>query len=281
MCNRNQNSTEEGIGSRKSELKKALGLVLIGVGIILTFCNLIGIFIYTTVEKMNPCPVEISKQNISEEQFWNKAYRKSNEPIKAYVDRLTGLVSDRMILIDPKFTQPTFFENWILWIYSQYKGQYEWIDSKKAIRLGGGFCSQHAIVFNNILREQNIESRILSLNGHVLNEVLIDGKWRVYDPDFNVIFDESLKELEDNSNRVYRAYWMAGRTHEESTYLEMIFASHEDNWHFSTSKHFAIKNYIIETVSIYLIWVIPILLIIIGFIIQRSSMINRQIIFKI
>jgi hypothetical protein len=186
-----------------------------------------------------------------------------------------------MILVDPKFNKPTFFENWILWIYSQHMGKYEWNDTKKAIRLGGGFCSQHAIVFNNILREQNIESRILGLNGHVLNEVLIDRKWRVYDPDFNVIFDEPLKELEDNSERVYQAYRRAGRNHEESKYLEKIFASQEDNWHFRTSKDFAMKTYIIETISFYLIWVIPILLIVLGIIVRRISIKNRQIIFMI
>ena len=261
--------------------KHILQFVTIGTGIILMVSNFIGIFIFTTIKNGNSHLIETSEKNISEKQFWNDAYKKSNESVKAYVERLTRLVSDRMRLCDAKYAKPTFYENWILWIYSQYMGKYEWIDTKKAVRLGGGLCSQHAIVFNNILREQNIESRILGLNGHVLNEVLIDRKWKVYDPDFNVIFNESLKQLEDNSDRVYQAYRMAGGTHEESKYLEKIFASHEDNWHFRTSKCFAMKTYMIETISIYLIWVIPILLIVLGFIVRRILIKNRQIIFTI
>jgi hypothetical protein len=263
------------------KVKNIIQLFMIGVGILIMVSNFIGIFIFTTIRNDNSHLIEPSEKNISEKQFWNNAYRKSSEPVKAYVDRLTGLVSDRMILVDSKFTKPTFYENWILWIYSQYMGKYEWTDTKKAVRLGGGFCSQHAIVFNNILREQNIESRILGLNGHVLNEVLIDRKWRVYDPDFNVIFEESIKVLEDNSDKVYQAYRRAGRTHEESKYLEKIFASHEDNWHFRTSKDYAIKTYIIETGSFYFIWIIPAMLIMIGIILQRSTIINRKLMIKI
>jgi len=250
--------------------KYILQLVTIGIGIALIVSNFIGLFFFKTIKHDNPHAIETSPKNISENIFWKNAYRKSYEPVKVYVDRLTRLVNDRMLLIDPKFTKPTFFENWILWVYSQYMGKYEWTDTKKAVRLGGGFCSQQAIVFNNILREQKIESRILGLNGHVLNEVFIDGKWRVYDPDFNVIFEESLKELEDNFNKVYRAYRIAGRTHDESKYLEKVFASHEDNWHFSTSKHYDIKKYFIETVSIYLIWVVPTMLIVVGLILREN-----------
>ncbi len=175
-----------------------------------------------------------------------------------------------MILIDSKFTKPTFFENWLLWIYSQSLGRYEWTNTKKAVRLGGGFCSQHAIVFNNILRDQNMESRIIGLNGHIVNEVFVGGEWKVYDPTFNIVFEASLKKLEDNPEIVYHAYRMVGRTHEEAKYLQKIFASHEDNWHFPTSKHYDVKKYIIEVFSLYAIWCIPILFIFVGLILNKK-----------
>jgi hypothetical protein len=237
-------------------------LILLGVALLLF--NVIGLFYYTTVDINDPHLLDDSPAIVPEGVFWDSAYRGSNEPVELYLQRLTELVSRRMLLIDQQYTKPTIFENWILWIYSKFLGYYEWSDTRKAVRLGGGYCSQHAIVFNNILRDQNIQSRIIKLGGHVLNEVLVDGNWRVYDPDFNVVFDASLKELEDNSIKAYQAYLRAGRPEAEARQWQKVFATDADNWHYKKTSTYREEKYYIEVAALYLIWIIPVILISIG-----------------
>jgi hypothetical protein len=238
--------------------------MLIVAGIVLLLFNTIGFFYYTTVDIDDPHLLDDSPVTMGEDVFWENAYRRSNEPVEPYLRRLTELVSRKMLLIDQQYTKPTIFENWILWIYSKFLGYYEWSDTKKAVRLGGGYCSQHAIVFNNILRDQDIQSRIIKLGGHVLNEVLIDGNWRVYDPDFNVVFRASLKELEDNPVKAYQAYLLAGRPEAEAKQWEKLFATDADNWHYKKTSTYRGEKYYIEVAALYLIWIIPPILILIG-----------------
>jgi hypothetical protein len=227
--------------------------------------NIIGFFVYTTIIVNNVNILDKDKRQISEQQFWGEAYKKVNENIESYVHRLTSLVSSRILFIDPKYTKPTIFENWILFIYSRWLGEYEWTETKRAVRLGGGWCSQHAIILNNILRSQHIESRIISLSsGHVLNEVLIEGKWRVYDSMFNVDFNSSLKYLESNPERAFQAYMHAGLSEDEARYYQQFFGIDADIWHYRSSMHFRPYKNMVELGALYLVWIVPIMLIFSG-----------------
>ena len=234
------------------------------MGAVLVLFNVIGCFHYKTVSVKDIHLEDDLPTTISEDEFWENAYRRTNEPLEPYLQRLTELVSKKMLLIDEKHTKPTIFENWILWIYSHSIGYYEWSNTKRAVRLGGGYCSQHAIVFNNILREQDIQSRIIKLGGHVLNEVLIDCEWKVYDADYNVVFDVSLKELENNSINVYQAYLRDGRPEDESKHWQKVFATYADNWHYKKTRTYLEEKYYIEAAALYLVWVIPVILILLG-----------------
>jgi len=248
---------------------KAKGLLLVGGFLIIV--NITGFFCYKTINKDNINLIDEQPRTVSEKNFWNQAYKEDSETVREYVERLTELVSDRMLAIDSKYTKPTIYENWILWAFAQYLGFYEWIDTKKAVRMGGGFCSQMAIVFNNILREQGIKSRILALNGHVLNEVLIERRWQVYDPEFNVVFNASLDDLEKDPDRVYQAYKNAGRPNVEAKHWEEIFATDADNKHFENTRDYKkIKSILLEKTSFYLIWLLPIAMIFFGILIMKQ-----------
>jgi len=254
--------------------KFAAALILLGC--MLLFVNFLGLFFYTTIDNDHPNLWDKRPRTISETEFWSHAYRYDDEKLSNYLERLTKLVSDRMLLIDKKYAKPTFFENWILWVVAQQRGDFEWINSKRAVRLGGGFCSQHAIVFDNILKEQSIASRILGLNGHVLNEVLVDGHWRVYDPDFNVIFHQSMKELEASPEKVFQVYRAAGLTDNEALQWQKIFSSDVDNWHFGSSISYSTDAYIIEKLAFYFVWVLPGIMILIGLLLLRFFSFNKR-----
>jgi hypothetical protein len=237
--------------------------LILFVFLALTINNIIGIFYYKTINNNNKNIIDYKKRTISEKIFWSNAYKKGNQTIYEYVQNINGLINDRLLLIDPKHTKPTFFENYILYIYSMYLGKYEWYTTAKAIKLGGGFCSQHAFVLNNILREQGINSRILALSGHVVNEVYIENKWYVVDSTYNIIINKSLCELENNSELVYQAYINAGRPEDEAKKWKSIYQSAGNNWHFMSSKIYGLKRYLIEKIALYLVWIIPLVLLII------------------
>jgi hypothetical protein len=248
-------------------LYTANGFILTGT--ILLIINFIGLFHYTTIEGDETENISDHPRSVSEQEFWDNAYRRDNESVEEYVDRLTALVEHRMIAIDPSFARPTFFENWILWIRSQRIGHHEWLDTGKAVRLGGGYCSQHAIVLDNLLDEQGIESRILGLSGHVINEVLIDGKWKVYDSNYNVVFNGSLSDLESNPEQVYRTYIDAGYEEGTARNWQAVYGSPENNWHFRNSLAYASEGYFIfEKLALKLIWYIPFFLLISGVLVR-------------
>lgn len=209
---------------RKNKVWGILANVAILFGLLMSLVNVVGLFHYRVITGDEAQSLTADDRSVSEAQFWGGAFRKNGESVEDYAGRLMSLVSGRMIAIDPKYAKPTLFENWILWIVATYKGEHEWLDTKKAIRAGGGFCSQHAIVFNNILREQGVELRILGLSGHVVNEVLIEGQWKVFDSDYNVHFDASLAELEADPGKVYSAYRRAGMSAQEAMHWRDVFA---------------------------------------------------------
>lgn len=54
--------------------------------------------------------------------------------------------------------------------------------------VGFGFCDDSANLFCNILQLAGYETRIWDIYGHVIPEVLINGKWEMYDPDLKVYY---------------------------------------------------------------------------------------------
>lgn len=54
--------------------------------------------------------------------------------------------------------------------------------------LGWGFCSNVAAVYVEIARAAGYEARVWGLNGHVVPEIRVDGRWEMYDPDMAVYY---------------------------------------------------------------------------------------------
>jgi hypothetical protein len=250
---------------------KALGLVgrtAIAAGLVLMAINAVGFFCFTKITNRTPGLLDSHPRVMTEQDFWDRAVKKGAETDSGYIRRLTGLVSGYMLFIGASHTRPTLFENWIIWAYSGARGYHEWIDTKKAVRLGGGLCSQHAIVFNNIARSQNIESRLISTGGHVLNEVFVAGAWRVCDPLYNIVADASLCELEAQPEKAYQVY--AETIGDKSTAREIasFFSSAKDNANCRTSYMYAPESFYMEKASFYLIWIIPALMILAGLLLK-------------
>ncbi|MBF0370889.1 MAG: hypothetical protein HQL52_15675 [Magnetococcales bacterium] len=259
------------IPSGDTMARPGAGRLLMLLGLLLLMLNLTGLFHYRTIDPKQSGLKENDPTPLSEADFWQRSKKLTDESPEAFAKRLTALVESRIIQVSSSRTKPTLTENWILWGVSHYLGFYEWIDTQKAIRLGGGLCSQHAIVFNNILEQNGIPSRILALDGHVLNEVRYRGEWHVHDPSFNVLFSRSFEALHQDGERVYDTYTQAGLSPFDANLLRQAFQHPVENPYFDTSRDYSAKRHLAEKLSVWLIWLTPILLILSGWMLEKKT----------
>ncbi|MAE71029.1 MAG: hypothetical protein CME06_11255 [Gemmatimonadetes bacterium] len=245
-------------------MAQRFAIILFATGAALLGTNLLGFVHHTEIENGDWVVFDSRPRTLSADEFWEEARRGPDESEDSYVRRLTDLISDRFLLADSAHTKPTFFENWLLWNRARSRGEYEWTDTRRAVRLGGGFCSQHAIVFDNILNDQGIESRILALSGHVVNEARIDERWRVCDPDYGIVFDHSLEALERSPETVYEVYRAWGRPHDEAEGWREIFATRDDNTAYESAVDYRGDDASFERAALYLVWIVPIALLAAG-----------------
>jgi hypothetical protein len=54
--------------------------------------------------------------------------------------------------------------------------------------VGLGLCDDHSSALREIWAAMGFEARIWGLNGHVVPEVKVDGRWELYDPDYAVYY---------------------------------------------------------------------------------------------
>lgn len=70
--------------------------------------------------------------------------------------------------------------------------------------IGGGFCDDRASVLARLWQKQGYQSRVITLNGHVVPELYVNGHWEMYDPDLFLYYEKdsavlSVSELVDNA----------------------------------------------------------------------------------
>ncbi|CAK8723903.1 hypothetical protein KKHLCK_13400 [Candidatus Electrothrix laxa] len=255
---------------QKINMFKLSGFLLFFLGALLILSNILGLYYFRTVEPDDSFVANPTTRKLSASEFWEKV--DINQPVDAqqYAEHLTKAISERVLFVSSDHAyllHPTFFENWLIWLYSFNSGYYQWINPEKAIRLGGGMCSQCAIIFNKIMNSKGYTSVILRLNGHVLNEVVVDGKLFVYDSDFNINFNKQLHELEGDPEFLYTTYLQHGATDEQAAAFARVFSTPGDNMRIRFADKYAAAGTmqdLVEPASFYLIWFIPVLLMLLG-----------------
>lgn len=245
------------------------------LSIVLLAANIAGFFVNTEITLASAHRSDAESVQISEEAFWQKIGRNADEGELDYITRATDLVSQRVIHISPEYTAPTIFENWVLWAHSVsprglWQGQ--WFDTRKSVQVGGGFCSQHALILDAVLRDANIESRIVGLEGHVLNESKVNGKWIAHDADYNVVYGRSIAELANQPDWVAALYGESGVPSEVANELGDIVTSIDDNAYYNGASSY-VKAVVrrIEKESYVLIWLLPIVLLASGLVLRVIS----------
>ncbi len=253
-------------------LLKRISIILFVMGIILLGLNIIGIFNplrnkdinngVKWVDGINRFPTVTYQYAIME---LNKGDFESKE---LYARRLNNLIFSSTIHFWGKDEDENkkfniilpFYENYLIYIHNldkQYKERpYTFCNPYKAIERGVGICSQMAQIVVSVWDPRERKAHMVLLDGHVVSEVEIkDNIWWILDPDFGIVIDKSLNDIEDNPEIVYSYYKNGGFS--EETALSMVSYYGKKGNKIITNLGICKEEMVFER----LIWVIPAILI--------------------
>lgn len=92
---------------------------------------------------------------------------------------------------------------WPLWLRGAWavctgnKFSVEFCNAEKALERGYGFCSQRALILQDILRRDGMSARARDLYGHVVCTAIIDGREVVLDPDYGFASSHELGDFHE------------------------------------------------------------------------------------
>jgi hypothetical protein len=204
---------------------------------------------------------------LSPDEALKKIEVAKNLPDKEFAIEINGIIHNSIINYwgDDKKNlyriQVPIFRNYILYFLSRVTpriyDKYEFCDYRRAIIRGVGFCSQQTLAMQDVLREKGIPSTPTGLDGHVVLSVEIDKmrkEYWVFDPNYDVIIEHSLKEIENTPEIIRPYYQKRGYDEKSIDYLISIFGP-EGNIEYLSSP---CK---IERDAYVFIWAIPIILV--------------------
>ena len=98
------------------------------------------------------------------------------------------------------------------WVHNEIKldfthGYDTYLHPIEILNNSRGGCGQYAIVFTSLCLVSGIKSRIIAIennsgSGHILSEVLLGDKWKVFDPHFNIYYNYSAWDLHNNKKLI-------------------------------------------------------------------------------
>lgn len=144
--------------------------------------------------------------------------REPNEPMQAYLERLTKAVAggvvhywtegDRWTTADTRYTRIGALDNYLLWTqsflpeYRENLQNYEFVTPRKALDRGYGFCSQVSKIVYSVLADQGIEATIYSVPEHTV----VESNGYILDADYGVFVPHSLATVQRELSIVDRYY---------------------------------------------------------------------------
>jgi len=244
-------------------MRKKIIIIFFIAGFLLLCINITGFFIplrSPDISQLNNTQFGI---NINEQQVFDVVENTSIDR-ESYIINVNDAIHSGVAHyweddgIDHYHLRVPIYENYILfyasYVWSDKYKKYEFVyNYRKAIERGVGLCSQKSIIVYELLERNNIDSKIIGLGGHVVVSVLANPKndeWWVLDPDYGVIIQHNIHEIEKNPKIIWNDYSKKGYSNETIYQLEKIFGN-SDNAIYETSDYYS------EMISYLLIWLIP------------------------
>ncbi len=237
-------------------------LLTIALLIVSNFICQSGIMIGNKIHKGRGSIADTAAQIASEnlESYWREIRSGADFNLRA----ATHLVYTNTIHDDNR--RITIHENWIQWSLGQfYEPLLQTQDTARIIRGHRANCSGRCQILKAIAEAAGRECRFVGLNGHVVLEVLEGTNWRVADPDYNVVYSQSLVELQNptSQNLIRRA--LRGRYSRQAinTYVA-IFQTADDNVCLPIGQAHSPRLNLAEQACKWMIWLTPLPLLLCG-----------------
>jgi len=239
-------------------------ILLLLLGATLIILNILGCFLpypYGKVISSAKHPNFERSQII--ENFSSLNHQENEEP-EAYIKRLMTTVNGHMIHYQPQMREITpLRENWILYLLSfipfPYLGYYEFMNYKRALKKGYGLCSQISFTITAVLKKNNFEAYVIRFPGHVIASAMVEDHHYLIDGDYNILLPYSIEELQNHLDIIDKYYGNVGFKNTEE--LKSIY---KKPYTFVPHGKIFIKTIFEETAYI-LKWIIPLILMLIGF----------------
>jgi len=211
---------------------------------------------------------------MSKVEFKAELPRKLAESDTDYAARLTLAIAATMAHIHwldyppQKFNQRVpIWENYILYFMGLFSGipeyeRYHFSNPQKSIERGIGICGDTSILLSQLLSQQGIVNKIVTYPGHVVVEAQYGLKKQLLDADYGVVLKHDVEFYHNHPEQMISEYRTAGFVND----AEEILANglQENYMHWNGASHFITKKFYFEKVSYWLIWFIPVLLLIIS-----------------
>lgn len=151
-------------------------------------------------------------------EFESQYPRRAGESAADYLERLQPLISKTIAHYwhtdkarHEYHGLVPIWENYWLYLLGQLPIErfslYEFFDWQKALERGIGLCSQHALVTTAILNEQQIDARVVLLNGHVVVEAQVaPSQWWIVDTDFGAMAPLDIDQAAANTDAIATHY---------------------------------------------------------------------------
>jgi len=212
---------------------------------------------------------------LTEDELLARLLIRENETPSAFSKRITLDIAKGIAHIhwaryeSTKFHQLIpIWENWILYamgLFSdipEYK-RYHFANLYKSIERGIGICGDASMIMSQVLDNNGIPSKIVTFPGHVVVSAQIDNQDFIFDPDFGVVIEYSLEQLNANPNLVSNAYSSVGHPISQDSFFINTYGQDYQVW--SGVDHFITKKYYFEKFAYLIKWPFPLLLIVLPF----------------
>ncbi len=218
---------------------------------------------------------------LTEKQFY-EAISRHGESDAEYIIKATDAVNrglahysqNGMNLARYYFLPPS--ENYLLW-FSRYVSLawkiplgssmrdifwYRFADWRKTVERGVGLCGAHAQVLMEVLHLNHIPAQVVYLWHHVVVAASPDGgkTWWTLDPDDGVVMPESVQALRANPEALAGYYKTKGFDAASLKGIQEVYSNGTPEFKYSIMEMHGRGKVYFEYASYYLIWVVPIAL---------------------